>query len=370
MGRPTPPHSVLSKKRNAGHSAASELVRARGYVGRVQDPEAHARETDPARYWKNPAGEFGSKGLERAYWDDPWPDLQGMLTSEHIRSYHEAVGRMIRPFDAERLRPASYELTLGSSCLVEGEPVVLDDDNPVLEIPPNSIAYVSMQQVLFMPHYLVGRFDLAIEFIYKGLLLGTGPQVDPGFQGALSCPLHNISNDPIEIRMGQPFAKLDFAKTAPRRKEVQEAFSNVEDEDALQALLKDEQNFPWLRLFKGTRPLWRKPIYGYLEGKRPTSSVRRLHDDFETLRENVTEQVGKLQASFNRGVLIAVGTLGVTLLLGVPAFVFGVVEGKTGNLATDADVVESKQKAEDLRQKMEDLTAEVCRLRKQRPSFC
>lgn len=336
----------------------------------MEDPNADPREYDPARYWKNPAREEGGdKGLHPAYWDDPWPELQGMLTSEHIRDYHEAVGRMIRPFDGERLKPASYELTLGNSCLVEGKPVILDDDNPVLQIPPNSIAYVSMQQVLFIPHYIVGRFDLAIEFIYKGLLLGTGPQVDPGFQGALSCPLHNISNEPIEIRVGQAFAKLDFAKTAPRRVEVQQALRGVKNEDDLQALLDDDQ-FPWLRLFKGNQPLWRKPIYGYLEGKRPTSSVRKLRDDFDSLQLRVTDQVEQLQATFNRGVAIAVGTLAVTLLLGVPAFVFGVVEGKTSNLATDADIVGLKQKATEDRKISNDLKAEVCRLRKQRPHFC
>jgi deoxycytidine triphosphate deaminase len=335
----------------------------------MRDPEADAREYDPKTYWKNPVGEGKTKGLKQAYWADPWPELQGMLTSDHIRAYHEAVGRMIRPFDPDRLRPASYELTLSSSCLVEGRAVTLDDDSPVLSIPPNSIAYVSMQQVLFIPHYLVGRFDLAIEFIYKGLLLGTGPQVDPGFQGALSCPLHNISNEPIEIRLGHPFAKLDFAKTAPRREPIHSALAQAQDEEALAELLGNDA-FPWLRLFKGGRHQWRKPIYGYLEGKRPTSSVRALRNDFESLRTKVTGEVDRLRATFTRSGTIAGAGILVTLLLGVPAFVYGAVEGSTSELASESDVVKLQEQARTERRRADALEAEVCRLRKQRPRFC
>lgn len=344
----------------------------------MRDPEADAREYDPAKYWKNPVGEGKDKGLTVGYWSDPWPELQGMLTSEHIRLYHEAVGRMIRPFDPDRLKPASYELTLANSCLVEGEAVVLTDDEPVLTIPPNSIAYVSMQQVLFMPHYLVGRFDLAIEFIYKGLLLGTGPQIDPGFQGPLSCPLHNISNDPIEIRLGHPFAKLDFAKTAPRRDDVAAALSAIQTEDELIDWLKSEAP-EWVRLFKGGSRQWRKPIYGYLEGRRPTSSVRALRDEFGTFSARVRADVNTLRARFDRGVSIGLATLVVTLLIGVPALIFGVVEGRTGELVSQDDLTKLEERTKDLEKSadQQDLAAEVsalksevCLLRKQRPPFC
>jgi hypothetical protein len=45
------------------------------------------------------------------------------------------------------------------------------------------------------------------------VLLGTGPQVDPGFSGALSCPLYNLTNMDLTIRRGQDFATIDFEKT-------------------------------------------------------------------------------------------------------------------------------------------------------------
>ncbi len=230
-------------------------------------------------YWERPT----DLGLTAAYWDDPWPELQGMLNSETIVRYHEKIGEMIRPFDLELLKPASYELTLGPRCLVEGKEKILTERMPHLVIPQNSIVFVSMQQVLCLPHYIVGRFDLAIDLIYRGLLLGTGPQVDPGFQGALGCPLHNISNEDIQMRLGEPFAKIDFVKTVPRCDTVVEDWKGIADTEQLERWLT-ENPASNVRLFKRGKPEWREPIFGYTNGQRPTSSVHELTRSVGRLR--------------------------------------------------------------------------------------
>lgn len=236
-------------------------------------------------YWRKPP----DLGLTAEYWKDPRPDLQGMLNSETIVMYHEAIGGMIRPFDPTLLKPASYELTLGPRCLIEGKEKVLTERMPHLVIPQNSIVFVSMRQVLCLPHYIVGRFDLAIDFIYRGLLLGTGPQVDPGFQGALGCPLHNISNEDIQMRLDEPFAKIDFVKTVPRSEKVTAEWKDVADTEQLERWLKDHRE-SHVRLFKAGKPDWREPIFGYTNGRRPTSSV---HDVTRSLRRfQITGWVG------------------------------------------------------------------------------
>jgi deoxycytidine triphosphate deaminase len=278
-----------------------------------RDPQADKTEYDPFNYWRRPE----EKGLTKAYWDDPLPELQGMLTSDYIRGYHEVVGRMIRPFDLRLLKTTSYELTLASRCLVEGEERCLTEENPRLEIPPNSIAFVAMQQVLLLPHYLVGRFDLAIEFIYQGLLLGTGPQVDAGFQGALSCPLHNISNNSIYIRLGQPFAKLDFVKTCYRDEDQRKELADIETEQDLERWAQDHG--PHTKLFKAGHTDWREPIFGYVGTSRATSSVAELR-----------RSVGRLER------FSLLGLSGV--LVGAAALVFALVQLATGGLADKADV--------------------------------
>jgi deoxycytidine triphosphate deaminase len=277
------------------------------------DPQAERREYDPYNYWRRPS----DKGLTKAYWDDPLPELQGMLTSDHIRTYHELVGRMIRPFQTARLKTTSYELSLGSRCIVEGKERFLTADNPWLEIPKNSIAFVSMQQVLLLPHYVAGRFDLAIDFIYQGLLLGTGPQVDAGFQGALSCPLHNISNNSIHMRLGEPFAKLDFVKTCTRTEEQRLEIEQIDDEIALERWASGHG--PYTKLYKGGSFDWREPIFEYVGHTRPTSSVGELRRVVEQLRR-----------------YSVLGLLGV--LVGAAALVFVVVQLATSQLAGKEEV--------------------------------
>jgi deoxycytidine triphosphate deaminase len=279
----------------------------------IRDPQADLREYDPYNYWRKPA----EKGLTQAFWDDPQPELQGMLTSDHIRSYHELVGRMIRPFDKRRLKTTSYELTLGSRCLVEGKERFLTEADPWLEIPPNSIAFVSMQQVLLLPHYIVARFDLAIEFIYQGLLLGTGPQVDAGFQGALSCPLHNISNGSLHIRLGGAFAKMDFVKTCSRPLNQRAELKEIPGELELERWAQDRG--PFTKLYKGGTFDWREPIFDYVGNSRPTSSVGELR--------RVVEQFRRLSV---------IGLLGV--LVGAAALVFVVVQLATSQLAGKDEV--------------------------------
>ena len=265
-------------------------------------------------YWREPE----DKGLTPAYWDDPRPDLQGMLTAEQIVMYDQQVGGMIRPFERRLLKPASYELTLGPWCMVEGKERLLSERHPHLIVPKNSIVFVSMNQVLCLPHYVVGRFDLAIDLIYQGLLLGTGPQVDPGFQGALGCPLHNISNDDIELRYNAAFAKIDFVKTAPREPAVKRQLHEIKTEDELARWLRDDAG-PDIRLFKGGQPTWREPIFGYTHGRRPTSSVQKL-----------TATVARYRT------LGIVGIVGV--LLSAAVLVFALFQIETTGLASKQDV--------------------------------
>ena len=213
-----------------------------------------------------------------------------MLSSDLIAFYNEQVDGMIEPWSDELLKPAAYELTLGAYYVIDGkvqEP--LTELRPWLELPKNSIVFVSTEQRIRLPHYIAARFDLAIEFIYQGILLGTGPQVDPGFQGYLSCPLHNISSDSVHMQFGKPFAKMDFAKTSGLR---ETDTSNIEDQAALDARateLKGKDEKP-VKLFNAKKR-WRPPIIdpGYAGSKDVGSSVKDIQKMVESNRRDVGE---------------------------------------------------------------------------------
>lgn len=215
--------------------------------------------------------------LDKGHWDDPVPEVTGMLSSQWIRYYATTLG-MIQPFKEANLKPASYELTLGPRYQREGHDGVLTREKQWLVIPKNSVAFVSMGERLMLPHYIAARFNLSIDWIYQGLLLGTGPQVDPGFKGVLSCPLHNISNNPIRIKLGEPFTKIDFIKVSHPRGDWPRRLKATSTEDDLYDQVdkgqKEHQRTGCgdpITLFR-KKKCWKEPIFEYPPGKQKVSS--------------------------------------------------------------------------------------------------
>lgn len=149
---------------------------------------------------------------EDRLWSDPAPEIQGVLLSDAISFYINQVN-LIEDSDPNSIKPASYGLRLGSRYYCNGKFGNLKPGEK-LTLPSNSLTFVSMLEKLNVPLYMIGRFNLKIDLIYQGIILGTGPQVDPGYRGHLSCPLHNISNNDIEIPYGDRFATIDFVKTS------------------------------------------------------------------------------------------------------------------------------------------------------------
>jgi hypothetical protein len=96
----------------------------------------------------------------------------------------------------------------------EGKIRKMGNDKTYFYMEPNSIVYVSSAEKLNLPFYIVARFNLRVKWVYKGILLGTGPQVDPGFKGNLSCPLFNLTDRAVRIKLDEMFATIDFERTS------------------------------------------------------------------------------------------------------------------------------------------------------------
>ena len=171
---------------------------------------------------------------------DPFPDIPpALLSSEHIKAYVRQTG-MVHPFvdDSNRLKSASYEVNAG------GRFIYWDEDGKKVEkpiakdatftLPPNSISFVQIESEFRLPQYIAVRFNLRITHVHRGLLLGTGPLVDPGFHGNLLIPLHNLTSDEYTIRGDEGLIWIEFTKTshkppsAPVRNAPQDKFEMTE----------------------------------------------------------------------------------------------------------------------------------------------
>ncbi len=143
-----------------------------------------------------------------------WSNWNGaVLLRDEIKRYCDSPIKLIRPFDAEYLKPASYHLRLGDECRVDGEDVILSDKSKYLLIPPHGIAIVRTFEWLNIPGFLIARWNLKVKEVYKGLVWVGSLQVDPGYQGFLFCPLYNLSTKSIELRYKDTLFTIDFVKT-------------------------------------------------------------------------------------------------------------------------------------------------------------
>lgn len=155
---------------------------------------------------------------KKTFSNDPFPDIQpALLNSADIYNYVIETG-MIFPFYPEKLAGASYEVAIGEKIVWWDEKkqkvkeVDISRPGAFFKLKPNSIAFVMLEPTFRIPDYMALRFNLKIMHVYKGLLLGTGPLVDPGFVGKLSIPLHNLTANTYTFKHGDSLIEVEFTK--------------------------------------------------------------------------------------------------------------------------------------------------------------
>jgi len=139
---------------------------------------------------------------------DPATYFGSVLRAEEIRRYITEFDLLIDQagFRPKNLKGASYTM---SPHPTEGW-IINEQSHAALAIkqnsrgryyvvPRNSLVYIRLRETLRLPFYIIGRHNLKIDYVYQGLLLGTGPQVDPGYIGQIYIPLHNLTNQQVDI---------------------------------------------------------------------------------------------------------------------------------------------------------------------------
>lgn len=158
--------------------------------------------------------------------DDPFPSIPcALLHSGHLRAYAEhgaETDQLFQPFNKDNLKSASYEINLRGTAYSwnagseKSEPDQKElGPGDTLEIPRNAIVFVRPKVKLKVPPYLALRFNLHIRLVHRGLLLGTGPLVDPGFEGRLLIPIHNLTDKRLIIRADDGFIWVEVTKVSP-----------------------------------------------------------------------------------------------------------------------------------------------------------
>lgn len=143
----------------------------------------------------------------------------GVLLSNEIEEYVRHF-KLINPFDPNNLKPAAYELTVGDEYSIGGKTGKLSDElgKNEIRIPPFEVAIIKTTEKVNLPRFLIARWNIRVKWVYEGLLWVGAAQVDAGYVGHLFCPIYNLSDKEVTLRLGEQIAVIDFIKTTPFKK--------------------------------------------------------------------------------------------------------------------------------------------------------
>jgi len=207
--------------------------------------------------------------------EDPSPLDRGILLANKIHELCEAGLVISEEYESGNLRPAAYTLRIGDAYIdSDGLEQRLSEERKSIVFRKNSIIFVSTKEKLELPYYIIARFNLRVNWVYNGILLGTGPQVDPGFSGYLSCPLYNLTDKDIMIRRGEEFATIDFEKTT--------SFLPGTPIEEKRVLIQNAKN-------KHLQPVGQEMHTFYTAGLLPALGWRKPHKIISSLTEMETE---------------------------------------------------------------------------------
>lgn len=143
----------------------------------------------------------------------------GVLLSDEIERYVKEFELFDKKeFNKENLKPAGYLLTVGNKYAINGIVGELNKISNEIVISPFECAIISTAEKIKMPRFLIGRWNLRVSMVYKGLLWLGALQVDPGYEGQLFSPIFNLSNKNVSFKLGEAWALIDFVKTTKFKK--------------------------------------------------------------------------------------------------------------------------------------------------------
>ncbi len=155
---------------------------------------------------------------------DPFPEIHpALLNSADIYDYVAKTG-MLFPFESNKgkLKSASYEIDFLGEVYQWDEKGKerhhIIDLGTEFNLEKNSIAFLHLRTFFRLPDYIALRFNFKIRHVHRGLLLGTGPLVDPGYVGRLLVPLHNLTSDKYVLEGGAGLLWVEFTKVSPNRR--------------------------------------------------------------------------------------------------------------------------------------------------------
>ena len=263
---------------------------------------------------------------------DPFPFIRpSLLSADHIERYVMETGA-IAPFYTgggrrSRLKKASYEGRIGESAYRYNKQGMLESIplGEELAVGANSIVFVECDLDFRVPEFIALRFNLQIRHVHRGLLLGTGPLVDPGYWGKLCIPLHNLTDQDYTIPLDEGLIWIEFTKTTTERK----------GSGSLGRAPLDENDGHWeVREFveKAARP-----IKGIGASVPIRSSISKVRDEAESAADSA-----KTAKRWTQGIGIAAAIAATTGVVALALGLYVFIQDAYSSLSPKIDSLEER----------------------------
>lgn len=137
------------------------------------------------------------------------------IVDHQIRQLSRDMG-LIEPFLPALVNPASYDVTLDSTILVENDNggfTKIDISRETFYMPPGAFVLACTRQYVRIPNNLECVFQLKSSRGREGYGHQLAAYIDPGFQGRVTLELHNSRRfAELPLREGMRIGQLRFAK--------------------------------------------------------------------------------------------------------------------------------------------------------------
>lgn len=287
---------------------------------------------------------------EKYRWIDPDPDTRGVLLSDRIKFYCEKV-HLIEDFKEEFLQPACYTLHVGSKFYLNDKEIY-PNENGEIKIPENGLLYFRVKEKINLPYYMIACHDLRVKQVYRGLLVGRGLQVDPGYSGYINYPIFNFTYDEKILKVGDEIGSIHFIKTTPFGDGKVDA--SIKTEQDLRKVQVNGINNYECKKFREV-PDRSIPDY-WIGGETHISAVLKLAENLEEFKERIDATVTSYGEKVNK--LSLWGFWGVIVLV---VALFGSLLGSIYWHTTN--VINMKQQISELSSTIKQVNAELKNIR-------
>lgn len=287
---------------------------------------------------------------------DPFPSVPlALLSSAEIYDYVR-VTAMLHPFHENNLKSASYQARAGGKYLIwkpdgKRETKEVKIGQPII-LPRNSISFVQTEPTFRLPNYIAIRFNLRITHVHRGLLLGTGPLVDPGFQGKIFIPLHNLTDSDYEFRTEEGLIWIEFTKTTFDFKPTEKHASEIRHFQHFPSKKCDQKPEDYIEKASGGNPI-----------RSSLTRIEEASDRAENNSKNAEEIAKKTERNLrNIGLAAAI----VAALALAPIFISGyslVMDSITLSASISGEVTDVKLQTQKIQNELEKIKVEIQRIK-------